>query len=381
MPIPFPDRLVASCDGANSAPFLTIAIPHYNWRRHLEVVLASLFEQDEADFEIVVSDNCSEDDSRAVIPGVLERSGRRFRYYTQASNLGYDGNVRFCLAASTGRYVLLLGNDDTLNGPDVVRRLRAALTELRFPDVAFTNFEDWSAPGSVVHRAVATRELGAGPDAAARFFRSFSFVSGLIFDREAALEHETARWDGSIYYQIYLACRVLAAGGRLGSVAISAVRKDVKLDGQGVTTYATRLQAAPRSFASRHTGLDMVIRVTADAVLPLVPERARSGVLRRLVSQVYGVTYPFWLMEYRRVGRWSHSVGVARSMWPARLLREYPLSAVDRAALWSLYAASTSAGLTIPGAAFDRVKARLAGLLRRRQQTAAAPSATSAAER
>lgn len=366
---PFHQRLTASRSyPAGSTPFITIAIPHYKHRRYLEVVLDSIFAQDDDRLEIVISDDQSPDDSDAVIPDLLQRSGRPFRYYSQPQNLGYDGNVRFCLAAAQGHYVMLLGNDDALAGPTSISQIATALAALDFPAVAFTNYCDW-ASGEPTQRALHTQRLGAGPETAVQFFRSFSFVAGLIFDQATARQHETDRWDRSVYYQIYLASRIIACGGPLAALDIMAVRKDVRIDDQHVFNYAVKWADAPWSFQPRHTGMESVIRVTVDAVVPLLPEDQHSRTIRQIVQQILTVTYPFWLMEYRRVANWSFAVGVAREMWPGKLLREYStLSLSDRLKLWGRYMAATLGGLLLPQTWFERVKRQLATRLRRTAQ-------------
>jgi len=351
------------------APFLTVAIPHYQHRRYLEVGLRSLFAQDMDSFEIVVSDDCSPDDSNKVIPGILHNSGLPFRYYAQPANLGYDRNVRFCLAAAQGKYVLLLGNDDALAGPDSLQRTADALGQLDMPAVAVTNFADY-ATGVTTQRAHGTRLLGSGPETAMRFFRLFSFVSGLVFARDAAQQHETDAWDRSIYYQIYLASRIISSGGDLAMIDECVVRKDVRLNGQTVPNYITKWSGAPWSFASHHTGLDSVIQVTAAAVLPELPSERHSKSVRRITSQILSTSYPHWLFEYRRVANWSTAVGVARSMWPHQLLAEYNLAARDRMWLWSVYGAVTIAGLLFPASLFVRFRAQLADRVRRFLQSA-----------
>ena len=324
--------------------------------------------QDSDDFEIVVSDDCSPDDSAEVMPAVLRRSGRPFRYYRQPTNLGYDGNVRFCLAAALGRYVFLLGNDDALAGPSVIFNLMQYLTRLGSPAVAFTNHADW-ASGALTRRAHATQVLGAGPEIAIRFYRSFSFVSGLVYDRQAAREHETDRWDRSVYYQIYLASRIIAAGGQLAAIDLCTVRKDVRLNGQTVPNYVTKAAEARWSFQRRETGLDSVLRVTVDAILPFLPEGRQSDGLRRIAAQLLTITYPFWLFEYRRVANWSYSVGIARSLWPAGLLAKYnQLHRHDRLILWLYYLGASGLGLVVPNGIFGRAKGRLADLVRSRLQ-------------
>ncbi len=362
----YEDRLLASYAEDRESPyFLTVAIPHYKNPLHLKLVIDSLAAQTFDDFEILISDDKSPDDSNSIIPPLLEQSGRPFRYYSQPVNLGYDGNVRFCLGAAKGRYVMLLGNDDALDAPLGLQKVARQLHQLNLPEIAFVNFEEWATPGSVTRRATGTRILGSGVEAATQHFRSFSFVSGLIYDRAAAARHETDKWDRSIYYQIYIACRILAAGGRLGSLDVSAVRKDVRLGGETVENYLSRWGNTPWSFTRRHTGLDSVIRVTADAVLPLLPEAQRSAALRRIATQVLTVTYPFWLFEYRRIASWSFAVGIARGLWPGGLLREYALAWYDRLFLWMLYFAVTAAGLSVPSTIFGRIKNRLADFVRR----------------
>ncbi len=359
------ERLPASFGEAT--PFITIGIPHYKHRRYLEIVLESLFSQSYRDFEILISDDASPDDSNAVIPALLEKSGRPFRYYAQPANLGYDGNVRFCLRAARGRYVFLLGNDDALAGPDTLDKVDAKLRELDLPEVVFSNYEDWHS-GEVVRRALGTGALGAGPAVAVNHFRSFSFVSGLIYDKAAAVRHETDRWDQSIYYQIYLACRILAAGGRLGALDLSTVRKDVTVEGHTVPNYASKWANAPWSFQSRETGLESVIRVTADAVLPLMPKAEQRSTLRRIVAKVLMSSYPFWLFEYRRVSSWSFAAGVARGMWLRKVLAEYKPTRPDLF-LWLLYLSVTAAGLLTPVRLLSGVRYKLARLFRRQQQS------------
>ncbi len=356
--------------GANDSagPFLSIAIPHYQHPKFLEIVLESVFEQDYGDFEIVISNDKSPDDSDAVIPPLLVRSGRRFAYYSQPKNLGYDGNVRFCLAAAQGRYVFLLGNDDCLARSDVLQRLADSFQSLGLPEVAITNFQDYSS-GEVNRRIVKTQLLGSGPALAVASFRSFSFVSGLIFDRQSAREHETDKWDRSIYYQIYLGCRIIAAGGRLGGIAISAVRKDVRINENTVPNYATKWHGASWSFQERYSGLDSVAQVTIDAIIPYIPKLQQSKVTRAILYQILLIQHPFWILEYRRVANWSFAVGVARGHWSGVLAKDYPLNTGDALFLRAVFFIVTPLALLIPVGLFNRIKRDLAYVIRKRQQS------------
>lgn len=350
-----------------TAPFITVAIPHYKHRPYLELVLQSLLKQEEADFEIVISDDGSPDDSNKVIPPLLKASGLPFRYFAQPHNLGYDGNVRFCLAAARGRYVLLLGNDDVLAASDTLHHLADALQQLGCPTVAFTNSEDWLT-GAPLHRAQATTILGSGPAVALRYFRSFSFVSGLVYERDAAVRYETDRWDQSVYYQIYLASSLISNGGELASINRVVVRKDVRIGGVGVPNYESKGAMAGWSLQSRHTGLDSVARVTFDAVRQSIQPTEWSSAIRTIFTQLYGITYPYWLFEYRRVANLSFAIGVARGLWPEKVLSEYPnLTRTDRLFLRVLYHIVTLVGLLLPLWLWSRLKSSLSSGMRRLQ--------------
>jgi len=363
---PKPHLLAWNTPNNASEPLITVAIPHYKHRHYLEVVLKSIFEQQFDDFEILVSSDCSPDDSDEVIPGVLKESGRRFQYYSQPHNLGYDGNVRFCLSAANGRYVFLLGNDDALASPSTLQELANQLQSLGWPQVGVTNFEDW-ATGSLIERALETKIVGSGVDVAVRVYRSFSFVGGLIFERAAASEHETDRWDQSVYYQIYLASRIISAGGRFATLKTVAVRKDVRLDGQTVFNYITKWQDAPWSFQSRDTGLASALRVAVDGVLPYVRDGAQSATIRKILGRALLVVYPYWILEYRQVANWSFAVGIARGLFPGILLKEYRLNLFDRIFLWAIYFLVTPVALVTPANLFSRIKAPLARVVRKTQ--------------
>ncbi len=63
--------------------------------------------------EIIVSDNCSTDDTEKIVKGYIE-GGLPCSYYKNSSNLGMDGNFVACFKRATGKYVWLLGDDDTI---------------------------------------------------------------------------------------------------------------------------------------------------------------------------------------------------------------------------------------------------------------------------
>ena len=85
---------------------ISICIPHYNRAEYLVKVLDSIRAQSNKDIEVIISDDCSKDNSEKVIPDYIrnvESDGEKikFKYIRQPKNLGYDGNLR---ASLEGRY-------------------------------------------------------------------------------------------------------------------------------------------------------------------------------------------------------------------------------------------------------------------------------------
>lgn len=101
----------------NKVPLLTIAIPTYNRAAQLDAQLHHLFQMLENHWnecQLMVSDNASTDSTAIVCQTWQERGGGRLTVATQPTNLGLVGNVSYCLREAVGRYVWVVGDDDTI---------------------------------------------------------------------------------------------------------------------------------------------------------------------------------------------------------------------------------------------------------------------------
>jgi len=115
---------------ATEEPILTIAIPTFNSAHFLPDAITSIMRQGLDDFEILIIDNASEDNTEEVVRSF---ENPRIRYIRNPSNLGACENGNRCLANSRGRYIKLLCADDVLL--DGVLRKQLNVLETR-PEVA-----------------------------------------------------------------------------------------------------------------------------------------------------------------------------------------------------------------------------------------------------
>ncbi len=239
---------------------ISICIPQYNRSRFLLVVLESIVKQDYSNIEVIISDDCSTDDSQYMIPKyIAEQENKcsvRFRYIRQEQNIGYDRNLRASMGAAEGDYLFILSNDDALPRNDTISNLVTILKQLSFPDVAFANLHPYGRESEVARRAQKTALIGSGPYVALKTFRSFCGVCGLIMKRSAFRKHDTSEYDGSIYVQIYLAAHIISSGGTLASISESLVAADVQIQGKKANSYLDVLAYDNRKFKRKTGGLD-----------------------------------------------------------------------------------------------------------------------------
>ncbi len=107
----------------NARPFFTIATPTFNRARLIPESVQSALQQTEPDFELLISDNASSDNTPQV---VRQFQDARLRYFRQPQNLGALGNCQFLLEQAQGEFFVLLQDDDLLH-PDFLKRCSQAV--------------------------------------------------------------------------------------------------------------------------------------------------------------------------------------------------------------------------------------------------------------
>jgi len=171
-------------------PLLSVAVLTYNRVGTLRETLDSILPQaaGNPEIEILVSDNASTDATAELVYGFRERYPS-MRYWRNATNLGFDGNVVACLENATGQYVAYFSDDD-IAPEGLIAGLLADLAETR-PVAAYLNHtpffnnnpKETSAPTQPVTKQVFTNPT--------EFFlyTGLGFISALVLKREEALKH------------------------------------------------------------------------------------------------------------------------------------------------------------------------------------------------
>ncbi len=111
-----------------SEPFMSICIPTYNRAGHIGGAIASLLNQTYQDYEIIVSDNRSDDDTEQVVSVFGDR---RIRFVRNEWNLGAARNHNRLLWEAKGKYIKFLHSDDRFVSDDALQLFYEAA--MRYP--------------------------------------------------------------------------------------------------------------------------------------------------------------------------------------------------------------------------------------------------------
>ncbi len=143
---------------------LSIGLPVYNGERFLREAIDSILGQTYKDFELIISDNCSTDSTRAICEEYAARDDR-VKYILQEHNLGAAPNFNFVVNAATGEYFKWAAHDDLMD-PTCVEKCVKVLDENPDVVVCYTKVQLIDAEGKV----------------------SDSYDSGLFFDQDSIHE-------------------------------------------------------------------------------------------------------------------------------------------------------------------------------------------------
>jgi len=92
-------------------PLVSIGMPLYNAQKRLRLALDALVNQTFRDFELIISDNASTDDTKSIC---MEYASKypQITYTRRDKNMGGPDNFKFVLTKATGTYFMWAAYDD-----------------------------------------------------------------------------------------------------------------------------------------------------------------------------------------------------------------------------------------------------------------------------
>lgn len=119
-------------DAARGRPLLSVVVGTYKRAEDLDRCIASVLAQPENDFELLVGDDGSPDQT----PDVIRRYSHdpRLRSYRNTVNLGMQANMFKVVEEARGEYVFILTDDDYMQ-PGALAKVTEVIR--RYPDVGY----------------------------------------------------------------------------------------------------------------------------------------------------------------------------------------------------------------------------------------------------
>ena len=200
---------------------VSIGIPTYNradgyLRNALESALAQTYDN----IEVIVSDNCSTDDTEDLIKSYTDK---RIRYFRQENNLGVEGNFNYCVEQARGEYFLLLCDDDLID-PDFVETCVRAIDGLQKPGLIRTGTRVINGDGNVV-KSTPNRSRGKSiSDFIFSWFASETalYMCSTLFHTESLKAAGGFRSKTNLYLDVAVESKVAAEYGYLDIEEVKA---------------------------------------------------------------------------------------------------------------------------------------------------------------
>jgi Glycosyl transferase family 2 len=112
---------------------ISIVMPTYNRSAFLKQAVDSVLSQSYSDWELIISDDCSKDDTRAYLSSLTDP---RIKVHFQTTNQGQFGNLNFLFSQASHTIAQILCDDDFFVDRDSLQRLVAQWAELPL-EIAF----------------------------------------------------------------------------------------------------------------------------------------------------------------------------------------------------------------------------------------------------
>ncbi len=129
---------------------ISVALATYNGEKYIAEQLRSIWNQTKQVDEIVVTDDCSTDDTVAIIQEfVNEYPECKVRLYENETNLGYKANFKKAISLCEGDMIFLSDQDDVWK-PEKVEVLAEVLAEREEVSLISTSFDQIDSDGEIV---------------------------------------------------------------------------------------------------------------------------------------------------------------------------------------------------------------------------------------
>lgn len=127
-------------------PLVSVFLPTYNQQEFIAESIESVLNQDFENLEIVVGDDCSQDNTWAIVQEYQRNYPAKIKAFRNLQNLGITGNFNEVLKRCTGKYIAIAAGDDLFLPGKLCKQVKVMEEDqsivLCYHDVEVFNSED-----------------------------------------------------------------------------------------------------------------------------------------------------------------------------------------------------------------------------------------------
>ncbi|MDD7740977.1 MAG: glycosyltransferase family 2 protein [Fusicatenibacter sp.] len=157
-------------------PKVSIIIPVFNKERYLAATLDSVLEQNFSDYEVVVVNDGSTDESPEIIKSYEEKDSRIRSIHIPNGGVSHARNVG--LAAAKGEWIQFLDGDDLIDREYLAKGV--PLTEGQDAEILFSNFQMIDENGNRIKEIVCTYQGKADQRKLCQQFMTDQYTNGFF---------------------------------------------------------------------------------------------------------------------------------------------------------------------------------------------------------
>lgn len=139
----------------NKKPFFSVVVPTKNRAHLLPLALSSVLNQSFGDFEVIISDNFSSDETPAVAQSFDDK---RIKYFRSEEPLSIGNSFHFALSHAKGEYIAFLSDDDAFV-PVMFERVKRVIEAEKAEIVVFRGCSYYHNGDIAFNRQVAPNTL------------------------------------------------------------------------------------------------------------------------------------------------------------------------------------------------------------------------------
>ena len=120
---------------SNQNILVSVLIGTYNHKNYIFECLNSIKNQTYKNLEIIISDDCSKDETQKVIKNFIKQNRNlNIKFFMQKKNLNISKNFNFLFKKSKGKYIIFFGGDDVMVKEKIELQLK---TLIQNPEASF----------------------------------------------------------------------------------------------------------------------------------------------------------------------------------------------------------------------------------------------------